>query len=105
MLRVRELAHRVDVGTAAEAAVGDHRLDALEITEDLLARRRVRRRHDVPRQARSQVGGDQVVLGGVVLVERPLADVGRGGDGVDADGADPLAVEQPVGGRQDPFAW
>ena len=38
-----------------------------------------------------------------MVIERALADADFGGDGVDADGADALQVEQPVGGLQDPL--
>src|SRR5438034_830371 len=55
------------------------------------------------REARLQVGGDQRVLRRVVVVERALADAGRGGDGVNADGADSLRIEEPVRGGEDAF--
>jgi len=38
-----------------------------------------------------------------VIVERALADSDCGRDGVDADRADAVEIEQPVGGLQDPL--
>src|SRR5258706_7242302 len=99
VLAVAELGDRVDVGTAAEAAFGEQALEAVEVGEDLLARRRVRKRN-VPAERR-EIRRDQLVLGRVIVVERPLADAGLGGDGVDADRADALLVEQLVGGGED----
>ena len=99
MLAVADFGHRVDERAAAEAAVRHHRLDALEVGEDLLARRRVGRRDVL--EARGEVRGNEVVLGRVVVVQRALADAGLGGDGVDADRADALLVEQLVGGGED----
>src|SRR5258708_5675943 len=63
-------------------------------------RRRRDRRRDLLEAGR-QIRGGQVVLGRVIVVERPLADDGLGGDGVDADRADALLVEQLVGGGED----
>src|SRR5260221_1426016 len=99
VLAVAELGDRVDVGTAAEATFGEQPLEPVEVGEDLLARRRVRRRDVL--EARREIRGDQLVLGRVVVVERPLADAGLGGDPVDADRADALLVEQLVGGGED----
>jgi len=99
VLGIGELGDRVDVGAAAELRIGEAALEVIEITEDLLARRRIRR-CDVL-EARRQVRGDQVVLGRVVVVERALADAGFGGNGVDADRADALLVEELVGGGED----
>src|SRR5712691_5966627 len=87
VLGITQLGDRIDVGAAAEAAVGEHALQPVEVAEDLLARRRVGGR-EVP-EPRGQVGGDQVVLGGVVVVQRALADAGLGGHCVDADRANP----------------
>jgi len=102
MLRVGELGHRVDVGTAAEALARERLLQPVEGAEDLLARRRVGGR-DIA-EAALQVAGDQVVLGREIGVQRALADVGFGRHRVHADRADALPVEQLVGGGQDPFA-
>jgi hypothetical protein len=74
-------------------------LEAIEVAEDLLAGRRVRRRQRP--EAQHQVRRDQRVLGRVVVVERALAYACLGGDGVDADRADPLRIKQLVGGRED----
>jgi hypothetical protein len=52
-------------------------------------------------EARRQVGRDQRVLGRIVVVQRSLAHPGLGGHGVDADGANPLRVEELVGGSED----
>jgi len=93
---VAELGDGVDVGAAAEAAVGDQALQPVEVAEDLLARRGVGRCELL--EAGRQVGGDQRVLGRVVVVQRPLAHPGLGRYGVDADGANPLRVEELVGG-------
>src|SRR5947208_12679780 len=99
--RIADFGDRVDVGAAAEAAVGEHALEPVEGAEDLLARRSVGGRDVL--EARLQVGGDQRVLGRIVVVERALADAGRGSDGVNADGADSLRIEEPVRGGEDAF--
>src|SRR5712691_11761110 len=99
VLGITELGDRIDIGAAAEAAVGEHALKPIEVAEDLLARRRVGG-FEVP-EARRQVGGDQVVLGGIVVVQRALADARLGGHRVDAHGANPLPVEELVGGGED----
>ncbi len=103
MPRVADLDHRVDVGTAAEAAVGEDALEPVERAEDLLARRRVGRR-DLA-EARREIGRDQRVLGRVVVVQRSLADAGLGRHGVDAHGADALRIEQLVGCGEDALGW
>src|SRR2546428_5678682 len=96
-----ELGDRVDVGAAAEAAVGEHALEPVEGAEDLLARRSVGGRDVL--EARLEVGGDQRVFRGVVVVEGALADAGLGGDRVNADGADSLRVKELVRGGEDAF--
>ena len=48
-----------------------------------------------------EVGGDEAVLVAVVGVEGRLGGVGLGGDPVDADGVDPLRVEELTGDLQD----
>src|SRR5262245_24975086 len=48
-----------------------------------------------------EIGRNQRVLGRKVVVERTLADADLGGNRVDADGADALQVEQPVGSLKD----
>ena len=52
---------------------------------------------------RGEVGRYQRVLRGKMIIERALADADLGGNGVDADGANPLLIEQPVGGLQNPL--
>src|SRR2546425_7674565 len=98
---IADLGDRVDVGAAAEAAVGEHALEPVEGAQDLLARRRVGGRDVL--EARLQVGADQRVFRRVVVVEGALADAGRGGDGVNADGADPLRIKELVRGGEDAF--
>lgn len=44
--------------------------------------------------ARFQIGGDELVLAGEMIIERALGHAGLFGDGVDADGADALAIKQ-----------
>src|SRR5690348_9203324 len=46
-----------------------------------------------------QIGSDQVVLAGEVIVERPFSYPGGLRDGVYTDGTDALAVEKLVGRR------
>ena len=46
-----------------------------------------------------EIGRDQVVLAGEVIVERALGHAGRLGDSVNPNGPDALAVEQSVGCR------
>src|SRR6267143_129002 len=96
---VADLGDGVDVGAAAEAAVGEHALEPVEGTEDLLARRSVGG-GDVL-EARLQVGCNQRVLGRIVVVESALADAGLGGDSVNADGTDSLRIEEAVRGGED----
>jgi len=103
VLRIADLDHRVDVGTAAEAPVAEDALEAVEVAEELLARRRVGGRHEL--EARREIRGDQRVLGPVVVVEGPLADAGLGRDGVDADRTNALRVEQLVRGGEDALGW
>src|SRR6266513_3524046 len=98
---IADLGDGVDVGAAAEAAVGEHALEPVEGAEDLLARRRVGGRDVL--EARLQVGCDQRVLGRIVVVEGALADARLGGDGVNADSADPLRIEELVRGGEDAF--
>src|SRR3989454_12343027 len=98
---IADLGDRVDVGAAAEAAVGEHALEPVEGAEDLLARRRVGGRDVL--EARLQVGGDKRVLRRVVVVEGALADAGLGGDRVNADGADTLRIKELVRGGEDAF--
>src|SRR2546421_12364290 len=98
---IADLGDRVDVGAAAEAAVGEHALEPVEGAEDLLARRGVGGRDVL--EARLQVGGDERVLRRVVVVEGALADAGGGDDGVNADGADSLRIEELVRGGEDAF--
>jgi hypothetical protein len=97
--RVAELGDGVDVGAAAEAAVGDQAFKPVEVAEDLLARRGVGGREVL--EAPLQIGGDQRVLGRIVVVQRAFADARFGGDAVDADAANPLPVEELVGGSED----
>src|SRR4029077_16187809 len=59
----------------------------------------VRRRNVL--KPRDEVRGDEIVLARIVVVERPLADSGFGGNGVAPDGANPLPIEEPICGRQD----
>src|SRR5229473_322644 len=98
---IADLGDGVDIGAAAEAAVGEHALEPVEGAEDLLARWRVGGRDVL--EARLQVGGDQRVLGRIVVVESALADAGLGGDGVNADGADSLRIKELVRGGEDAF--
>src|SRR5712691_2460831 len=98
---IADLGDGIDVGAAAEAAVGEHALEPVEGAEDLLARRSVGGRDVL--EARLQVGCDQRVLRTVVVVEGALADAGLGGDGVNADGADSLRIEELVRGGEDAF--
>src|SRR5258708_19839937 len=70
VLAVAELGDRVDVGTAAEAALGEQALEPVEVGEDLLARRRIRRRDVL--EARGEIPADQVVLGRELVVHPPL---------------------------------
>lgn len=51
----------------------------------------------------AQVGGDEFVLAGEVLVERPLGDVGGGAQLRDAGGVDAVSVKQVTGGGEDPL--
>jgi hypothetical protein len=51
-----------------------------------------------------QVGGDQVVLAGEVVVQRPLGDVRGLTQLGDPRGVDALAAEQITRGGQDPAA-
>src|SRR5262249_19097248 len=46
-----------------------------------------------------EIGGDQIVLAGEVIVERALGHAGRLGDSVNPNRSDALAVEQSVGCR------
>jgi len=103
VLGIAELGDRVHVRTAPEVGAAEGALEVIEVAEDLLARGRIRRHHVA--KACRQVGGDQLVLGRVVVVEGALADAGLLGHRVDADRADPLRIEQLVRGREDPFAW
>ena len=52
-------------------------------------------------EAAFQIGRDQRILGREMVVERALADADFGRDGIDADGANALQIEQPVGGLED----
>ena len=102
VLRVAQLADRIHVGTTPVVGAREDALEAVEIAEDLFARGRVRRR-DVS-EARDQICRDEIVLGRVVVIERALADARLGGDSVDADGADPVVIEEPVRRGQDAFS-
>ena len=73
----------------------------VEIAEELLARRRVRRR-DVP-EACDKVGRDEVVFGRVVVIERALADARFRRHGVHPDGANPVVIEELVRRGEDAF--
>ena len=50
-------------------------------------------------------GDDEVVLRGEVIVEGHLRDAGLGEDGVDADGVEAVAIEEPPGGIEKDFAF
>ena len=52
-----------------------------------------------------EVGGDQVVFAGEVLVEAHFGHAGFFDDRVDADRPVALTVEQSRGGLEDAFAW
>ena len=51
----------------------------------------------------AQAFGDQLVLRGEMAVERHLVGAGGLGDGVDADAADAMAIEQVARHRDDPL--
>ena len=96
-----EFGDRIDERAAAKIFGCKTPLQRIEGGENLLDRRLVRR----PRldEAAREVGCDQRVLGRKMVVERALADADLGRDGVDADGADALQIEQAVGGLQNPL--
>ena len=56
------------------------------------------------RLAQFQIGDDQRVLGREIIVERRLGDAGPLDDGIDADVADPLPIEEVLRHRQNPVA-
>lgn len=61
--------------------------------------------HEAPQRrlvARIKVGRDQVVLAAEMIVERPLRNARLLGDLIDADGPNAIAVEQLIGGLDDP---
>ena len=97
--RLLELGDGVHEGAAPEHAGRDGAFETVEGAHDLFQRRPVGGRRGF--QPARQVGHDQVVLRRKVVVERALADADLGGDRVDPDGANALAVEQPVGGLED----
>ena len=79
-------------GTAAKILGGKPPLQRIEGAEDLFGGRFVggARLHE----AALQIGRDQRILGREMVVERALADADFGGDGIDADGANALQIEQ-----------
>ncbi len=91
----------VHEGAAAEVFRRKAPLQRIERRKNLLGRRLVggARAHE----AALQIGGDQRVLGREMVIERALADADLGRDGVDADGANALQIEQLVGGLQNPL--
>ena len=101
VLRVAQLADRIDVGTTTVVGFREDALEMVEVAEELLARRRVRRRN-VP-EACDQVGRDEVVLGRVVVIERALADARFRRHGVHPDGANPVVIEELVRRGEDAF--
>jgi hypothetical protein len=95
-----------DEVAAAEVVFGVPVGEVVEDAEELLAGRGVA--VQVPGQAllraggeAIEVGGDEAVLVAVVGVEGRLGGVGLGGDPVDADGVDPLGVEELTGDLED----
>ena len=95
-----EFGNRIDERAAAKILRRKAPLQRIEGAENLLDRRFVRwtRRHEAPRQ----IGRDQRVLGREMIVERALADADFGRDGVDADRANSLQIEQPIRGFENP---
>jgi len=59
---------------------------------------------DIRLVAAGEISGDEIILALEMIIERPLGDPGFRRHGVDADAPDALAVEQPRGGGDDPFA-
>jgi NAD(P)-dependent dehydrogenase (short-subunit alcohol dehydrogenase family) len=104
------LSARVDEWTAPVPGRGEPLGQQLEDTEDSLSGgapsdRQHLRDHRLPAAAApAKVCADQFVLGAVGGVQRGAGDVGLLEDPVDANGADPLLVEQPVGGLEQPLA-
>ena len=104
-----KLRDRVDERTAAKALAGETPLQPVEGAEDLFDRRPVGGRS--LGETTRQIGRDQFVLGGKVIVQRALADADFGGDGVDADSANAALIKQEVSGFENPllhgrfFVW
>jgi predicted MFS family arabinose efflux permease len=95
MLGLFQLGDRIHKGATAKNAAGKRALEPIEVAENLLDWRKVRRRN-WPDAAR-QIGDDQLVFGWEMIIQRALADPNCLGNRVDPNRADALAVEQPIG--------
>src|SRR5207249_3172466 len=94
-----ELCDCIHEWAAAKIPGGEAPLQRIEGGEDLLGRRLVG--GALSYEAALQIGRDQRVLGREVVVERALGDADLGRDGIDADSANALQIEQLVGGLED----
>src|SRR5450631_228372 len=101
MILSAHFGNRVDERAAAKALIGEAALQPVEGAENLFCGRLVGGRNR-PEPA-LEIGRYQLVLRRKVVVERALGDADFGRDGIDADGADALQIEQPVGGFEDPL--
>ena len=96
--RVGIFGRRVEERTAPPASRGHGLADAPHDGRDRFAGRLLRqRRHRRPSEPvlLLDVGDDEIILGGKVIVERRLGHAGFGDDAVDAYGVDAPLVEKP----------
>src|SRR5579862_1445728 len=110
MLALRELDRSVGKSAAAAAAFVAELGHASQQRDELPVRIAGDLLKDLPPYGiplggeLSQVRGDKRVLGGEMPIKRHFVGARGGGDRVDADGADPVAVEKLSRGGEDALA-